>query len=519
MSRRRLFRSGGWLTAAGLLPARFRALAAPGKGLEVGPTLYESIGVKPVINARGTFTILTGSQTLPEVKKAMDEASRHFVHMDELMKGVGQRLAELTKAEYGIVTAGCAAALAHATAACMAGADPEKMQRLPHPDGMRNEVVVPRTSRNVYDHAVRMTGAKMVTVDSVDAMQAALGPNTAMIMLMASPQAERGPLSMDTVIRMAREKNIPVIVDAAAETLTIPNKYLQRGATMVTYSGGKILRGPQAAGLLLGPQKLLWAAWLNSAPHHAFGRSMKVGKEEIMGMLAAVEAWVKRDHDADWKMWESWLAEIGNKVSRVDGVTTEVLQPEDLSNHAPQLRVKWQTAKLGIGGADVQRILQEGSPRIVVAGGSGRVGEAASSSVTIMPYMLNPGEYRIVADALHAVLAKPPAVAAPARDTGPLASVGGQWDVQMEYTLGEARHQLNFAQNGQALTGTHRGDALSGDLRGTVDGSTVKFRSAHRYEGTVLTYEFTGRATNDRLEGTVALGEYGTARWTATRRA
>jgi len=286
ISRRGLFRQGGLLAAAGLLPKHIAAAPAT----KAGGSVYDAIGVRPIINARGTFTIISGSQSLPEVKAAMLEASKHYVHMDELMEGVSARLAEITKAEWAIVTGGCAAALTHATAACIAGADPEKMQRLPNLTGLKNEVIMPRYSRNVYDHAVRTLGVKIIEVDSAEQLEKAFKARTAMVLILSSPPADQGPLGTENVARIAKAKGVPLMVDAAAEVLTIPNKHLLRGATMVAYSGGKCLRGPQAAGLLLGPKPLLKAAWLNSAPHHAFERALKVGKEEIMGMLAAVEA-------------------------------------------------------------------------------------------------------------------------------------------------------------------------------------------------------------------------------------
>src|SRR5712692_11336619 len=336
ITRRSLFQRGGLLAAAGLMPAQRSLTAAPAKNeLQYGSTLYESIGVTPIVNCKGTFTIITGSQTLPEVKRAMDEASRHYVQMDELMNAVSQRLAELTKAEWGIVTAGCAAALTHATSACIAGADPEKMQRLPKLDGLKSDVIIPRHSRNVYDHAVRMLGVNIVEVNDAGELESAINPKTAMIMIMASPRAESGPLSTESICKIARAKDAPVIVDAAAEFLTVPNVHLQRGAHMVAYSGGKCIRGPQCAGLLLGQKDLVQAAWINSAPHHGFGRSLKAGKEEIMGMLAAVEMWTKRDHKAEWAQWEAWLNHIGGRVTSVAGVTTEIVQPQELSNHAP----------------------------------------------------------------------------------------------------------------------------------------------------------------------------------------
>lgn len=518
-SRRGLFQNGGWVAAA-LAAVRPRSLfAAPGSTLKTGADIYQSIGVRPIINCKGTFTIVSGSQSLPEVKRAMEDASRHYIHLDELMNAVSKRLAEITKAEWGIVTAGCAAALTHATAACIAGADPEKMQRLPNLDGMKNEVIMPKHSRNVYDHAVRMLGVKTVEVNSAAELERAMNAKTAMIMILANTPADSGELSTENIARLAKPRGIPVIVDAAAEKLTIPSIHLQRGATMVAYSGGKCIRGPQCAGLLLGPKDLLQAAWLNSAPHHAFGRSLKVGKEEIMGMLAAVEMWVQRDHDAEWKNWESWIGLIGDRVKRIDGITTEVLQPRTLSNHAPQLRIKWDGAKLGIAGQEAEKILYQGDPRIILGNATGNARDMKNSSLTIMPYMMMPGDAKIAAERIYAVLSKPPKIDRPAPNTAPPAQVGGQWDVEMTFTYGQAKHTLTLEQTAGMLAGTHRGEVTSGTLRGFVEGNQVQFRSRQPYEGTVLGFEFAGTVNGDRMEGTVGLEEYGQAQFTARKRA
>ncbi|MCC6861591.1 MAG: hypothetical protein IT158_23680 [Bryobacterales bacterium] len=508
-TRRDLFRAGGWLASLNLLPGR-RAAAAPAAA---GPGIYRSIGVRPLINCTGAYTIVSGSQTLPRVKRAMDAASRHYVHMDELMDAVGKRLAELTGAEWGIVTAGCAAALTHATAACIAGADPEKMQRLPDLAGLKNEVVIPRYSRNVYDHAIRMLGVRIVEVDTPGELTAALNPRTAMIMILAGP-GDEGPLGTEAVSRLAGPMGVPLIVDAAAEHLTVPNIHLRRGAAMVAYSGGKCIRGPQCAGLLLGRKDLLQAAWLNSAPHHAFGRSMKVGKEEIMGMLAAVEEWVKRDHDAEWKRFEAWLAYIAREVSQAPTVRTEVLQPPGLSNRTPRLLIAWDAARVGITGEEVRKLLFETDPRIVFWPERRPPGE---SSVVIFPQMMVTGDEKVVAERLRAVLSRPPRIPKPAPEPGQPASIAGQWDVRLEFVLGSAGHSLFLEQDGGSLSGTHRGGVLSGDLRGGVAGSEVHFSSSHRHEGTRLSYVFRGRVENDRMSGTVDLGEYGKARWTAER--
>jgi uncharacterized pyridoxal phosphate-dependent enzyme len=515
ITRRGLLRSTAAVAAveAAGLPAQM-ADAAP---LEVGASLYQSIGVTPVVNCRGTFTIISGSQTLPEVKKAMELASHSYIHLDELMEAVGRRLAELTQAEWGMVTAGCAAALTHATSACITGGDPEKMQRMPDLTGLKNEVVVPRYSRNVYDHAVRMTGVKMVEADSAQQFESAINAQTAMVMILSCPAAEKGELSIPAACAIARRKGVPVIVDAAAEELTIPNIHLRHGASMVAYSGGKCLRGPQAAGLLLGQKDLLQTAWVNSAPHHAFGRSLKVGKEEIMGMLAAVEMWVKRDHEAEWREWQSWLDHISDQAMKVAGVSRQILQPEDLSNHAPVLQLSWDARRVGITGAEVEELLLNGSPRIVVAGSSGnRRDMSHPSTLRVMPYMMQAGDYRIASEAIYKILSNPPKIAAP-EIPAPSVNVAGVWAAELKFLTGSARHEFTIAQTEEKLTGTHKGETLAGSLNGSVEGNRVQMRSSQRIQGTSLSFRFAGTASGDSMQGTVDLGEYGKAQFTARR--
>src|SRR5882724_1093329 len=211
-NRRSLFKHGSLLAAAQALGGGIqRAVAAP---LELGANLYRSIGVRPLVNARGTFTIITGSQTLPDVKRAMDEASRNFVQMDELMDGVGKRLAELSGAEWGIVTAGCCAAVTHCTAAAIAGGNPERMQRLPNLNGLKSEVIVPAYSHNVYDHAVRMLGVKLVVVRDKSELEAAFNERTAMVYILGGP-GDEGPLGTQAVSEVAKRHSVPVLVDAA----------------------------------------------------------------------------------------------------------------------------------------------------------------------------------------------------------------------------------------------------------------------------------------------------------------
>jgi seryl-tRNA(Sec) selenium transferase len=520
-SRRELFRRGGLFAAAMSLPATGQSStgdlgATKASASAQSARLYESIGVRPVINARGTFTIITGSQTLPEVKQAMDAASRSYVQMDELMEGVSKRLAELTGAPWGIVTAGCCAALTHCTSACIAGTNPERMQRLPDLTGLKSEVIIPEYSRNVYDHAVRMLGVKIIEIKDPSELDSAFNDRTAIVYILAGP-GDDGPLGTHVISEVARHHNVPVLVAAAAEIITIPNIHLQRGATAVAYSGGKCIRGPQAAGLLLGERNLLEAAWANSAPHHAFGRSLKVGKEEIMGMLAAVEAWKTRNQEAEWQQWEARLNLISTAVKKVNGVTTSVHNPEGLSNHTPTLKLEWDGNQLGITGKEVSRILLDTEPRIVLAGGTGSRPDKMASSVSVVPYMMMPGDDEIVAQRLYAMLSKPPKIESPQIPTGEPVSVAGQWQLEMQFSRGSATHTLILEQHGEELVGTHEGEFVSGDLTGTVHANKIDFRSAQKIQGQILSYEFTGSVDGDKMAGKVNLGEYGEAAWSADR--
>ena len=522
ITRRDLLKSSSLLALSGVVPARtisdevFSA-GAGSHNLDVGPSIYESIGVRPIINCKGTFTIISGSQSLPEVKKAMEEASRHYVQMDELMEAVGQRLAEITKAEWGIVTAGCSAAITNATAACIAGSNPERMQRLPNLQGLKNEIIMAKYSRNVYDHAARMLGTTIGEVNSAEQLERAFNARTAMVLIFSLPPAEKGPLSIENTCRVAKGKGVPVLIDAAAEVLTIPNHHLRRGATMVTYSGGKCLRGPQCAGLLLGQKDYVRAAWANSAPHHAFGRSLKVAKEEIMGMLAAVEMWAKRDQDAEWKIWEAWLAYISDRVTKIPGVTSEYVQPVDLSNHAPQLRIIWDAASLRITGTEVMNTLSERNPRIFLAGAKGRRPDEMASSVSIMPYMMQPEDHKIVTEALYQLLSKPPKFENPVIPIGQPENVAGVWHVQIEHLLGTARHLFFLEQIGNVLQGVHEGETIRGELKGSVHAAKLQVASVHPIEGTSIEYSFTGISKDGTMSGTLSMGEYGTARGKASR--
>lgn len=477
--------------------------------------IFRSIGVEPVINCRGTFTIIGGSIERPEVREAMDKASQNFIQYDELAMGIGRRLAELTGAEWGIVSAGCAAAMKHATAACVTGGNPEKLIRIPDLSGFeRTEVIIPRHSRNAYDHAVRNIGVKVITVETQEDLINALNPRTAMIYLLAE---RTGPLGLKAVSEIAKPYDVPVLVDAAAEDLTIPNVHLRDGATMVCYSGGKALRGPQCAGLLLGPKNLMMSAWQASSPHHGPGRDNKVGREEMMGMLAAVEAWVNTDHEEEWQTWLSYLNHISERVSDIDGVQTSITEPERLSNHSPRLSVYWDPEKIHITGDELAEEFGRTKPRIAIGGGDGP--ESGTTELSITAWMMQPGDDEIVADRIHKALSKKYSPKSNEMER-PAEDLQGRWTITMEFFSSESEHTFYIEQQDENwIEGTHKGDFTVRDLAGTIEGKQVKLLSHDRMPGNRITNIFIGSISEDgnSISGEVYLGEYLTAKFTGNR--
>ena len=536
ISRREMFRRsgrlGGLLALPVLLPngvqaaagalteaqAPSPALGSAATALRAGPDVYQSIGVRPLINARGTFTIISGSTMLPEVRAAMDAAARHYVQLDELTDAIGARLATLTKAEWGLVTCGCSAALTHATSACVAGGNPDLHVRMPNLAGFpKDEAIIPTHSRNVYDAALRSVGVRVIEVSTLAELEAALGPRTALIYILAGPNADDSPLNVKAIAPIAKAKGVPILVDAAAEILTVPNVHLENGATLVAYSGGKCLRGPQSAGMLLGRKDLVRAAWVHSAPHHGPSRALKVGKEQAIGMLMAVEMWVTRDHEAEWKRWNSWIGHIAGRVATVAGVTTTVSQPNGLSNRTPSLRVLWDPKSIPLTGDVAARALLDGDPRIVLdpARGSGQL-----TGVSVTPYMMAAGDEKIIADKLVALLSKPPAQPAVTAPKPAVADLSGPWTVRIQYAASTSSHTLLLTQKGNDLGGYHQGEFVAREISGAIDGDSVRIRSAFgEQHGDSINLTFSGTVTGDQMSGALDMGEYLGATWTATRRA
>jgi len=332
-------------------------------GLDLRGNVYSRLGVTTVINCRGTWTYLSGSLQFPEVRDAQAEAGRYFVNMVELHRAVGRRLAELTGAEAGIITSGAAGAMAAATAACMAGNDPQRIWQLPDTTGLKHEVIMVG-GRSAFDNAIRLTGAKLVLVEKPDEIVNAISGNTAMIYT-----TDLGD-KLAREASIAKEHNVPLLLDDAAGIPPIENikLYAKMKLDLYTFSGGKGLQGPQCSGVLLGRIDLIEAALRNSCPYEgAVCRPMKVGKEEIIGCLTAIETWLKIDSKELYREWNMRVDRIERLVETVPGVQTEIYVP-DSGNRYPTLRVSWDQQAWGFSITDCVQKLREGDPVIEVLG-------------------------------------------------------------------------------------------------------------------------------------------------------
>lgn len=478
--------------------------------------IFRSIGVEPVINCMGTFTIIGGSLERPAVREAMEAAAHNFVQYDELADGIGQRLADLTGAEWGMVSAGCAAGLKHITAACVTGGNPEKLIRIPDLTGFdKNEVIIPRFSRNAYDHAIRNIGVKIISVNTPEELEKAINPKTAMIYIRSTDSATftGEPFSLEVISSIAKPRQVPVLVDAAAENLTLPPVHLKRGATIVAYSGGKAICGPQCAGLMLGDKSILKSAWQASSPHHGPGRDNKVGREEMIGMMAAVEDWVKRDHDADWKKWLGWLATIQKRLSPIQGLKMEVIERELLDNKTPVLRISWDSSKFNLSGFEVAEELGRNKPRIAVWAEDP---QHEDSFFNITTGQMQAGEEKIVAERVYAIFTKKRSLKSGSMPAAS-ANLTGKWDVDVKFYSSVSKHSFNIVQDGNWLSGTYQADFQSGSLSGTIEGNEIKIQCSMRIVGDHLIYLFSGKIDGDVISGDIHLGEYRNAVFTAKR--
>jgi D-glucosaminate-6-phosphate ammonia-lyase len=484
---------------------------------------YLALGVRPFINCCSVRTMHGGSLMLPEVRAAIDAASRQFVNLDELMAAAGRRIAELTGAEWGIVTCGSAAAVALGTAACVAGNDPARMLRLPFTDGMINRVIIPKKQRFAYDQAVRMIGCHIVEIDTREELDRALEEPVALIVLLGKQEHLSG-VRLEEIAAVVKSRQIPIMVDAASEHIERPSPWLQRGADLVIYSGGKFLRGPQTSGLLLGNRRLVEAAWRNGSPHQALGRPMKVSKEDIIGVVTALEYWFEqRDLAAERQKWYDDCRVIAERLTRLGGVRGEILAPEGV-DRVPRLKIVWDRARFPLDGLALRGAVLDGEPRVMLDDNS-----VTENSIAVDPFQLQPGEAAQVGDAVVAVLLasltnQPPAAQRPSP------AVAGEWELRVDFLHGARSHRLALEQRGNELAGHQKSAQFEGPVSGTLEADMIRFSFGDRYEASNLSYRFEGKVSDGAMGGTVALGaasdqnagivnrsQFGSGEWHARR--
>src|SRR5579864_8104755 len=362
---------------------------------------YEELGVTTVINCEGTMTVLGGSLPHPELEALMTMAGRHFVSIPDLEVAAGKRIAEMLKLPEGytaLVTSGAAAAIQSGLAGILTGDNEALIRQLPDLTGMKSEVIIQKSHRNPFDHQLRSTGVKLVEVETREQLHRAISDRTAMMHFTNFANAA-GEIKVDEWVKLAKQYKLPCMNDAAADTPPVSHlwDYTNMGYDLVTFSGGKAIRGPQCAGLLIGRKDLVAYALLNNSPHEdTLGRSQKVGKEEIIGMVKALELYLNEDHDALAKEWQNRLVGISQELEKIPGVTTSFFTP-DIANHVPHMQITWDN-KISLTPQEVSKALRNSKPAIVIGSGEGRKGLAMCS------FMLQPGEDKIVAEQLSRIL-------------------------------------------------------------------------------------------------------------------
>ncbi len=382
-----------FLEAVLALPAAATALvsgAAPATAAVQKRNLLGELGVRPFINAAGTYTTHSGSLMRPETIEAINYSSQYFVEVDELHDAVGKRIASLVGSEAAMVTSGAASALTLGTAATITGTDRQKIDRIPDLTGMKNEVIIQKSHRWDYDHGIRNAGVKMVEVTSRAELENAVNEKTAMMFFLNYANG-KGEIKDAEFAQLGKKHGIPTFNDCAADVHPVENisKWTKMGFDLVCFSGGKGLMGPQSSGLLLGRADLIAAARANNSPHSAtIGRGMKVNKEEMLGILVALESFLQRDHAAEWNEWEQRANLIIASVTSVPGVKAEMYLPE-VFNRWPHIRVTWDEAALGVKRADLIHKMRAGEPSILVW--------SADNALDLGVITLKPGEEKIVA--------------------------------------------------------------------------------------------------------------------------
>jgi uncharacterized pyridoxal phosphate-dependent enzyme len=386
------------------VPGRHAAGAITGFG--ASGNVYDELGVNTVINGQGTMTVLGGSLMRPEVEAVMQLASRHFVRVPDLEVAAGKRIAEMLKLPDGysaIVTSGAAAAMQSGLAGILTGDNKKFIQQIPDLTGMKSEVIIQKSHRNPFDHQLRTTGVKLVVIETREELRRAANPQTAM-MHFSNFANGQGQIKVEEWVKLGKELGIPTFIDAAADTPPVSHlwDYANMGYDLIAFSGGKAIRGPQCAGLLVGRKDLVGYALLNNSPHEdTIGRSQKVGKEEIIGMVKALEIYLAEDQDAMRQEWQQRLELVSRKIATVPGVTTSYFVP-DIANHVPHMEIKWDE-RIKLSPSDALMSLRSSKPSIVLARAE-KNGFEKREGITMNSFMLQPGEDAVIADRLYDLL-------------------------------------------------------------------------------------------------------------------
>ncbi len=369
-----------------------------------GRDYFKELGVRTFINAAGTYTMFTASLMRQEAMDAINYSSKHFVSLNELHDAVGKRIAELVHADAAMVTSGAASALTLATAGVLTKKNPQHIQNLPDLTGMKSEVIIQKSHRVGYDHAIRNCGVKMIEVETAEDLNRAVNDKTAM-MFFFNDAEPKGKIKAEEFVALGKKHNLPTLIDCAADVPPTENlwKHTKMGFDLVAFSGGKGIRGPQSAGLLLGRKEIIEAARMCAPPNgDTIGRGMKVNKEELLGMMVALESFIKRDAEAEWKEWERRANFVAGSFAKVKSVKTEVYVPP-IANHVPTVKITWDKATLNLTADDVRKQLREGKPSIELMPSSSPAA-AATQEVGVGVWQMQPGETEIVVKRLKEVI-------------------------------------------------------------------------------------------------------------------
>ena len=358
--------------------------------------LFKEFGVRTFINAAGTLTYMTGSLMHDEVLEAINSTSKDFCLLDEVQDKVGEKIAKLVHSEAAVVTSGAFSGMTLALAGILTGKDEKKVAALPHIEytGMKSEVICQKSHDIVYNHALTNTGCKIVQVETAEDVDKAVNDRTA-LMHFLHIESDKGKIQHEEWVALAKKHGIPTGIDIAADVPPVSNlwRFNDMGFDFVVISGGKAMRGPQSAGILMGKKDLIAAARLHMPPRGGnIGRGMKINKEEIFGMYVALEKYINQDHDKEWKEWETNIAHIEGAVKKIPGITTEIHVPA-LGNHTPTLRISWDTQQVKLSDKQLREALRFGNPSIELGGGT-------ANSVNVTVFMLKAGQEKIVASRL-----------------------------------------------------------------------------------------------------------------------